>query len=177
MINEALTFLCHELNTYIKVLFNINEDKVVLSSPLTSQGLNNAKNTDKLIITLVNIEQEATIRNSLPGKIHSHPNPGIKSGDIAIHNSPALNINLHLLFSTSFNDYQESLKFISCTLSFFQSKGVFTHQNAPLLNTNIEKLVVELENINYQNSNYLWAMLGSNYTPSVIYKVRMLTTQ
>lgn len=179
MINDALAFLCYELNAYFKLFFNIKEDRVIVSSPLNVQGSANEQNTNKVIITLVRIEQETINRNIASNRVYNQgasANNG-QANDAAAYMSPPLNLNLHLLFSTSFSDYSETLKFISYTISFFQAKNVFNHQNAPLLSKRIEKLILELENTNYQDSSFLWGMLGSKYTPSVMYKMRMLTIQ
>jgi len=161
MIDKALSFLCDELNGYFQLVFNVKEEKVILSS------LNGEQNADKVMITLVNIEEEQTLRNAP----HIKSPISDRSGESL---NPPINLNLYVLCSTSFNDHGESLKFLSNTLSFFQSKNVFTHQNAPLLDPNIEKLIVEHINMTYEDNAHLWQMLGSKYTPSVMYKVRML---
>jgi hypothetical protein len=41
----------------------------------------------------------------------------------------------------------------------------------------IEKLVVELHQLNFEQQNNLWAVLGAKYLPSVLYKVRAISIQ
>ncbi len=74
-------------------------------------------------------------------------------------------------------DIHASVKFLSATLSFFQSNCVFTHSNTPDLNRNIEKLTFEIVNQDLQNQSHLWGTLGGKYLPSILYKVRMVTIQ
>jgi len=168
MINEALTFLEGELNTYLKASFKINEDAVVVSSIAEFGGSAPLKNQNKIVLTLINIKQETLLRN----------NPSFKVIDkTSVQVNPALYINLFVLFSANFADYQESLKFISATISFFQGNYVFTKEKFNKLNPAIDPLILELDTTSYQDWSYLWGMLGGKYLPSVIYKLRMITVQ
>jgi len=168
MINDAIAFIAAELNSFLKSSFSVAEDKVTIASIVNIDGSVPAKNLDKVVITLINIEHETSIRNTPSVKILK---------DTSVHINPPLNINLLLLFSASFTDYQESLKFISGTISFFQGRYSFDQQNHAKLNPGIEKLIFELEKTSYQEWSFLWGMLGGRYLPSVIYKMRMLTIQ
>ena len=41
----------------------------------------------------------------------------------------------------------------------------------------LEKLVFEMVNMNFEELNNLWGVLGGAYFPSVVYKVRMVKVQ
>ena len=166
MINEALNFISGELNNHFKNIFDINEDKAIVSNLVNSDGSVPIQINDKLVISLVNIEQETIIANQPFSK---------NTGQAFVVKNPAVNINLYLLFAAYFNNYDESLKFISATISFFQSNIVFLRSNYPTMGGNINKLVFELFKTDYQSINYLWGSIGAKYVPSMSYKMRMLT--
>jgi len=168
MINDAIVFLAGELNTYLKSAFSVTEDKVVISSIINIDGTIPVKNLDKIVITLINIEPETTLRNTPAFKVLK---------DTSVQMNPALYVNLFILFSSNFSDYQEALKFISGTISFFQGTNVFDSATASRLNPLIGKLILELDKTTYQEWSFLWGMLGGKYLPSVIYKMRMLAIQ
>lgn len=169
MIYEALKCLAVELNEYLKnkhMLGSDSEEKVLLSGIIDQAGQVAIKDENKIILTLVNIEDEPvsksySIANSRTGANTSNP----------------VSINLYILFSAYFSsaNYEEALKFIALIISFLQEKAVFTSTNTPSLDTNIEKISVEMVNMSTEKLNNLWATLGAKYIPSVLYKLRMLS--
>lgn len=167
MIHTALTFLANEMNEHFKTKFKLNEDIVVLSSLKGADGTSNVPGENKLVLTLINIEEEKTLKNA------AVPTRGNTGGMMP----PPIALNLHVLISTHFtnSNYPESLKFISEVISFFHHKNVFTPQTSPNLANGMDKLTVELYSHSVEENNSLWQMLGSTYTPSVAYKVRMLS--
>ncbi len=72
------------------------------------------------------------------------------------------------------NNYPEALKFLSNTISFFQRLPVMDHENTPGLDSRIEKLILDIENLNIKDLSTLWSAITGKYLPSVIYKVRMV---
>lgn len=151
MINEALTFLTNTLNDHLK------DNKVILAS--LSDG-----HKDKVIITLVNIAQEATLRNA----------PSFRPNELK-QQAASLGLSLSVLISTSFNDYSDSLKCIDETILFFNSNNVFTKQAYPAIGS-IEKLIIDLDEQSISDKSALCQMLGSSYIPSVQYKVRLISS-
>jgi len=81
------------------------------------------------------------------------------------------------MFASYFSgsNYQEGLKFISNTISYLQGQSVFDQQNSPGLDRNINKLVMDIENLDMNDLSNLWGILSGKYLPSVLYKVRMVT--
>jgi len=88
-----------------------------------------------------------------------------------------LPFNLYLMFASYFsgNNYQEGLKFISSTISYFQGQDVFDQQNSPGLSRNIDKLILDVENLNVTDLSNLWGILSGKYLPSILYRVRIVT--
>jgi hypothetical protein len=166
MINGSLEFICGKMNDYFKSVFDVTEEKATVSNLINSDGSVPTSITDKLVICLANIEQETSIANlGFTGK----------SGEnFQVRNQP-LNINLYVIFAANFNDYNESLKFVSATVAYFQSNYVFLKKDYPQLKDVSDKLVFELLKTDYQNVYNIWSALGAKYLPSAIYKMRMLT--
>lgn len=152
MIREALTCIAAELNT------RGNSDKysVIVSAikPLSGEQKN------QLVITLVNIEEELSMRNFA------------QINNLA---APLLHINLYVLISAHFNpaNYAESLDSISKVISFFNQKPVFTPQNSNMPEKIIEKFTVEFCNFDVNKTALLWQTISANYIPSVLYKLQL----
>ncbi|MCA8829724.1 DUF4255 domain-containing protein [Hymenobacter pini] len=174
MIQQALQALTDELNSYLNQVFHLtdNQDRALLT-PYTGPDGNSLPTTlNRLCITLVNLEQETTLRNGPAGRA----TPGTNGPEYARSN-PAIRLNLRVLLAANFSDYSEALKFLGAGLTFFQRKNVLTAQNTPTLDRRLEKVLVELETATTHEWSQLWGMLGSKYLPGVLYKVRMLTLQ
>jgi hypothetical protein len=160
MIQEALSCLTDEINLFFRSKLKINEDKAVLSGIVSADGTMAIREENKVIITLVNVEREKTT-----------------AGNAVPHTSLPLNINLYVLFSAYFSagNYGEALRFLSFVMGYLQQKNVFNRSNTPQLNSDIVKLVFEMENLSMERMNNVWTILGAKYMPSVMYKMRMLT--
>jgi hypothetical protein len=163
MIYSVLNTIGEKLNFYLKNRFSLGEDKVLLSNIINQDGSLAITESDKVVITLVNIQEETIL-----SRINTMDNM-----------ARPINLNLYIMCSAYFIDknYPEALKFLSAVLSFFQSNCVFTHNNTPDLDENVEKLTFEIVNQDLQNQSHLWGTLGGKYLPSVLYKVRMVTIQ
>ncbi|MTI22451.1 DUF4255 domain-containing protein [Fulvivirga sp. RKSG066] len=162
MIYSAVSVISELANDYITNRFGQSEQKIVVSNIVNPDGSMAVTEPDKIILSLVNLQQETV----------SHKN---HSGNT---NRP-INMNLFLLFSASFNDgnYMEGLRYLSAVISFFQANKVMNHRNTPELNNDIDKLTFEIVNQDLQNQSHLWGTIGGKYLPSILYKVRMVTFQ
>lgn len=170
MIDKTLSFLLGELNAYLYNRFRDDRARAVLSAVVKQDGTVPEETTNKIVLTLINIEREAAAANAAPQYRGERDN--------LARVSPPLNVNLLLLISASFEaNYAESFKLLSAVLGFLQSKPVFTHQNAPRLPRELEKLSFQWVDMDLQAINNLWSVLGSHYLPSVVYKARLLTIQ
>jgi hypothetical protein len=169
MIYNALQSVTYRLNEYIKSRYRTNEDLVELSNILEQDGSLTLKETNKLIVSLINIERESVV-NSLSRNY----SPGAAGQRIT---SPPLSINLYIIFIalSSGKHYPNALKLLSSVVEFFQSNVIFDHHNTPQMSSALDKLTVEIINLDIQSLSQLWGALGCKYMPSVVYKVRMLT--
>lgn len=136
-----------------------------------SLGGENVIQKDRVIITLVSIEEETF------GKAQK---PYVKNPDQTLDIlNPEIKLNVFAMFSAFSNmdegeRYSNCLNLISLVVLFFQSIHVFNHQNTPNLPAGIEKVLVELVTPTFEQQNHIWGTLGAKYMPSVLYKIRML---
>ena len=168
MIHLVFEALAGELNRVLKSKHNITEDKVVPSSIMNPDGGIAVQEPDKIIMSLSNIEQDRTQSSNSTYR---------KTKRGYMKEKAAVNINLTIVFSSYFTseNYLEGLKFITSVIAFFQShNGSFTPQNVPALNEVVERITVELINLDARDLNNLWGPMGAKYMPSVVYRVRTL---
>ncbi|MBC6996649.1 DUF4255 domain-containing protein [Neolewinella lacunae] len=162
MIQQVLTSIVGDLNGYLRRTVADAEDKAVLGALAEADGSPAATGDNRMVCTLVNIEQERVNLNQLPDRS-------------AKTNAPVC-LNLYLLFSARFpNNYAEALKFLALTIGFFQGKQVFTPQNTPGLPAGAEKVTMEIYNLDLHAQSQLWGALGAKLVPAVVMKMRMLT--
>ena len=172
MIHEVVPAIVQELNKFFKRKHNITEDKALMSHIVNADGSIALQETDKIIVTLTNIEMDRTKSNTASYE-------QTQRGSFVKVNPP-VNVNLYLLFSAYFTNenYTEGLKFISSVVAFFQNRsGIFTMQNTPGLGPTaqlVEKYTAELLPLEYRDISNVWNGLGAKYLPSVLYRIRTL---
>ncbi|QJW89127.1 DUF4255 domain-containing protein [Spirosoma taeanense] len=171
MLRPALEGIRTELNAFLETkIANGNNGPIVRLMNIAGIDQNGGTApTDAVIMSLVNVEEETTLKN---GSIYKQP-----TISTVVRVNPPLFLNFYVLFavnSTTEVTYLNALLLVSNIIAFFQRKAVFTHDNTPTLDPGIEKLVAELYSANFEQLNHLWAMLGGKYMPSVLYRIRML---
>lgn len=169
MIDSAISLITNQLNQYLTRSFDLTEDIVVVSNILEQDGTVLPHVDNKLVAFLVNIE-----RDELAYRRPS--NMGSVGADTSVVNYAPVYLNFYLMFAGNFsgNNYMESLKFISNTVSYFQRRPFFDHHNAPDMDARIDKLAMDIQNLTFADLGNLWGILSSRYLPSVLYKVRMV---
>jgi Pvc16 N-terminal domain len=182
MIDVAASFIRDELGRYLlsQNAVNIKGD-VLLGNIAFLESQQNL--SDKVVLSLVNIEEESALKNSR-SYIKNVVNNTIESV------SPTVHLNLYILFTATLSEsdasidenYQKALHRISGIIEFFQSKNVFTIQNSsgynpPEINENLLaeiRLLPELYTLTFEQINHLWGSLGGKQSPSVMYKFRLV---
>lgn len=169
MIDIAIRHIADELNIHLKRNFEIDEDIVVVSNILEQDGSVASHINNKIVVSLVNIQKD-----TMPYQQQSVA--GVRNMRTVV-SSPPVFFNLYLMFASYFsgNNYQEGLKFISNSISYFQGQPVLDHSNTPNLDKGIEKLILDVENLNTSDLSNLWGVLSGKYLPSILYRVRMVT--
>jgi hypothetical protein len=167
MIDVAITHIANQLNQYLRRSFRLNEDVVAVSNILEQDGTPAPNTGNKLLVFLINLEKDPDAH-----RLNSGPGPAERG---VIRNPPVC-LNLYLVFAGNFQggNYPEALKLLSQTVSFFQRRPVFDHNSTPELDPRIDRMVLEVENLNLRDLSTLWGAITGRYLPSVIYKVRMV---
>jgi len=170
MIDQALKFICNQADAFLRQKLdpeNHNPFLDLANIAVNPSGENSAgglKNGS--FLSLVNIQEERMLKN---------PENFSRAMDGSVlYRNPRIYLNLYILFSVNLSSYEESLKQLSVIIRFFQFKNVFTPLSDPSLPSGIEKLILTLHTLSFQEQNNLWAILGSKYLPSVLYQMRVL---
>ena len=168
MINEVLIFLKRQLNDYLKSGLNPDEsleDPVVF---IDGQDMEPLKfKLGAVSVLLINIEEENTLRT---------PNPYIRTGPTGESQrvNPEIRLYLYVLFVAHCKLYEDSLRYLSLIIRYFQTHRYIDHLSAPGLSEGIEQLVVELTTLPFSEQNEVWNSLRVTYHPSVLYKVKLV---
>ncbi|MDB5600904.1 MAG: hypothetical protein JWN71_2948 [Xanthobacteraceae bacterium] len=168
LIRTVLDLIRHRLNEYFNNIDSRREEWVTLANIVDNDGHAFAGSKDKIVMVLANIKHETVISTYTP-------TVRTKTSAYAIVPTP-LYIDLYILFYANFYDenYRQGLAMISRTISYFQQNPWLNASNAPDLPPVVDKLTMEITNLDLLELNYLMGMLGVKYLPSVYYKLRML---
>jgi len=170
MIDQVLKFLANQLDSYLQRQQSTNSQNVILGNvSQIGSGEDNGSLNNHVIISLVNIEED---RISRP--VNNYVKLAQQNLPQVIYKNPPVFLNLEILFTAYYSDYQSSLLFLSYIIKFFQYQNVFTTLNAPDLPQQIDEVIFDLKTLSLQDLNNLWGILGSKYIPSVMYKVRLV---
>jgi hypothetical protein len=174
MILKALNLISVQLNEYIEPL--AGDAEVILGNIGLHESPDQNQLKDKVVISLVNTEEESTLKN-FP---HNQKNGNLVS---YIHNP--VHLNLYLLFTANYpQSYDTALTRLSGIIMFFQHRKTFDVTSAQPLPDNIDLndpedisifLKFELFTMTFEQINHLWGTLGGKQMPFVLYKARLIT--
>jgi len=167
MLLDTLKYIATDLNDFLKRKFDLDEDSVILGNIVDQNGAIPESNRNKVILTLISLEPESVIKHSNYQTV----------GGQALKLSPPLAFNLNIMFSGLFDQYEESLKFLSQTLWFLQAKSNYNAENSPGLHKDIRAFSLEVIKLSSSETYNLWASLGTKYVPSVPFKLRLVAFQ
>lgn len=183
MIHNALILLREELTAYLTA--QGDPASVIIENIGLFETEQGADLQDSIVISLVNIEEESSLKN---GQTFSK----WPDGKARYENRP-IYLNLYVLFTANFpggvppnNGYVHALKRLSLVIEFFQGKTVFTPSTSSislppelsdLSNPDTASLQLKLEmyTLTFEQINHLWGSLGGRQLPFVMYKVRMVS--
>jgi hypothetical protein len=165
MISLAVHTIQNALDTHLKEALKRSRETVLLHNLYEEKG--SLTNLNALGLTVVNIEVE---NNRTSNSSY------VKKGLSSVKEYPPTTLNIYLLLSACFkrDQYLEGLHWLSEAVGFFQNTPFFDAQNTPGLPKEIEKLTMELVNVDIQEQGHFWASLSGKYLPSVIYKMRQV---
>lgn len=172
MIHPILKFLAEQLNAYIEEVKkpgDVIESPVVVLQNISRLDEDSLKNTNKVLISLVNIAEETSMKN----------NPDYLSvkNNLVSYKNPPLNLNLFIMITSFMTNYENALIYLSYALTFFQGKYSFTLKDST---TEVDGLpddfhiILDLYNLGFEQLNYVWSTFGGKQHPFVCFKVRLL---
>ncbi|MCX2743866.1 DUF4255 domain-containing protein [Mangrovivirga sp. M17] len=164
MILDALNYIREELVFEL----GLTSDEVIIEN---LQVLKQAENKEGLYISLFNVEQEGILKNT-PHYINVNNQIRYKE--------PPVYLNLFVFFAFEFETYTKSVQRMSDTIEVFQNRHWFSSENERIANPfpdNLEKIMLELFSLNFEQLNHIWGVLGGDHFPSVMYKLRLVKLQ
>lgn len=186
MIKAALVLLREELRHYLAAKGDTTD--VILENIGLLETNDAANLQQRIVISLVNIEEESTLKN-----VKNYLRTG--SGLASYSNTPVY-LNLYLLFTANYtggdspkNNYLLALQNLSFVISFFQSRnhftiggsqvpqllGFFDAQDMLYLPDLMDmKITIELYTLTFEQINHLWGSLGGRQAPFAMYKARLV---
>lgn len=157
MLDKVFEYMANRLEEYLAVYYEHPEGLVKTGW----QGGEEEDSTEgKIVLTLLNIERESAAgmksRDQMSGKEY-------------LKHQPPLHVNLYWVLAASFRGekYMLGLKLLGYSLLFFQQYTTFSTGNI--------RFTIEPVSLDLQELANVWSVLGGQYYPSMVYKLRMLT--
>lgn len=174
MIFDALKLIQVALQSYIRDVeqpLDLSQEIVVLDNISMAEELGGVRSglNERVVMSLINIQEEATLKNSAHYRI--------ENGRTIYHNPPVC-LNLFILFSILHTDqYDTALKRLARVIEFFQWKKEFSFTTIPGVSgiSRDVRIVPDLYSLNFDQLNQLWGALGGKQVPFVMYRVRLVT--
>src|SRR5258708_3458103 len=116
MLFRSIEFITEQLNRYLEAFPPENRGAAQIEN-IGSLDENAWRNINSVLITLVNINEEATLKN---------PPHYVKDNLSTVYRNPPVTLNLFILFASCFQNSRQSLIILSRVISFFQGKNIFT---------------------------------------------------
>ena len=179
MIDRALSLLREELQNYISL--SIGSADVIVDNIGLLETSNSDSLTKHIVITLVNIEEESTLKNNSPLK------KGARA--FATYENPPVFLNLYVLVTCNYSgdDYIHALERLAAVIRFFQSRNSFSYKKTTIITTPPSddvvtlrddvvslKFTMELYTLTFEQINHLWGSLGGRQVPFAMYKLRLV---
>lgn len=172
MIDAAFALLNNQLAAYIESMGGDRLDVIMANIAAIDAANSNLDLERKVILSLVNIEEEAALKNA---------GPLYRNVKTLNYVNPPIYLNLYLLITAHYEKYEDALTRLSNVIQFFQGKNSFSLKNSPpndmLLNPETYEdiqLHLEMFSLSFEQLNHLWGSLGGKQWPSVLYKVRLV---
>lgn len=156
MIKTILTYYASQLEEY---LFRFHHQPEGLAT-VGFIGNGSEERPNKMVVSLLNVERETA--GGISATVQRTPEGYTRM-------SPPLLLNLNVMLAAVYDErqYAESLSVLSDTLKFIQSAPRFEVDNVGY--------TIEIVSISTQDMNNVWTLLGGQYYPSVVCKIRRLT--
>lgn len=159
MLYKVLVHFTQLLNNHLKLCFKLTED-IAFLCPVKDSG--SVLPANRIGVSFVNMERETG--SGIHFKHQSTEN------NYSRKTPPSWQLNIYVLISAIFSEkqYAESLQLFSGTISFLQKNNLLEIQDTASVFT------IEPVNLSFHEQSNLWGILGGNYYPSILCKIRVL---
>ena len=170
MLYYSLNLVKDHLNQYFDSLAdrpNLDVTQVVILENIGTVDDDKVKNLNNILVTLINISEEHTLRNQPPGQ---------KNNSTYIYKNPSVFLNLYVLFTACMKNYENALIYVSHVIRFFQGNNILVPLSPPDIDSKMDgmKIVLDLFSPTFEQANYIWSTLGGKQYPYVLYKLRLV---
>ncbi|WP_294201337.1 DUF4255 domain-containing protein [uncultured Chryseobacterium sp.] len=166
MINKVLTVLKDKLNSVDPIKDSVVVADVAKHDDGTS-GL-----SDKVIITLLNVQEESTLKNA-PRYHKTQISTTAPKYEMKMESDPAY-VNLYVMISANRASYEGSLVSISKVIEVIQAKNVLEYADPGNDRTKDFSFRTEMHSVPFEQLSYVWGLLGGKVMPSVLYKISVI---
>lgn len=164
--DKALKFISNQLNQAVKNQFGLSDDLVTIGRLKNLDGSLPQKNTNKLVLSLVNISLEnsekfvtTSIGFAGRGKVSAQA---------------PVNMSLYVLLAANYEEELEGLKLLNSAIQYFHSNALFDQNDSPEMPEDIQRISLEANTLSFEELESVWNTLGCCALPSMLYKVRIL---
>lgn len=172
MIDKALLLLKSELTAFL-VSKGDNAASVIVDNIGLSETSNGTGLIDSIVISLVNIEEESTLKNQSPLRRFAMSS--------AIYENAPVYLNLYVLLTCNYfgDGYILALRRLSLVIQFLQAKNSFSSASTVGGSTDPNdiqdlRFTMELYTLTFEQINHLWGSLGGRQVPFAMYKLRLV---
>ena len=157
MIRKILTYYAARLDDYLSRTHHRPEGLATVGMI----GNSTEERPNKMVVSLLGVERETA--GGINAPVQHIPEGGY------VRMQPSLLLNLNVMLAAVFDErqYAESLSVLTDTLRFIQSMPKFTVEG--------KDYTIEIMSLSPQDLNNVWTLLGGQYYPSVVCKIRRLT--
>lgn len=130
-----------------------------------------SKLRNRIIISLVNIEEESALKN------YRNLHKNHTTGSVEYENPPVF-LNLYILFSAHFQDYKQALRGLSLVVRFFQGRNRFQFTVSDEDNVEADETIdlsLDLYTMTFVRIIHVWGSLGGKQVPFAMYKARLVS--
>ena len=176
MIYKVVEFLRSNLASYVSS--TLGSGAVVNANIANYQEGRDNTMEDKLVLTLVNLQEEAANKEKAHYSLR---------GDQITYRKPPIYFTFYLLVSAPFQNYDSGLRAMTYAAEFFQQQRLFTYRRNPVDEvepfslTDQEKeqleITIDFHSLNFEEINHLWGSLGGKQLPFLLYKGRFIPIQ
>jgi Pvc16 N-terminal domain len=164
MIDKVLKVLRDSLDEEINDPDIVGQEVVDIVIDNIAKEDNDATATsNKIVITLLNVEEETTLKNN--------PRYERLSPQEYVSKNPPAYLNLYVMIAANRDNYEIALRNISKVIEIVQTQKVF-------VNTEEEfKFKAQMQPLPFDQLSYVWGLLGGKILPSAFYKVSIIKIQ